>query len=227
MATTSAWAVGSLVEVTRFLPSARISSPRTTIAPNGPPSPARIYSPESSTARRMKSCALFMTRIGLPPGICRTGRQAGRGGSPPSGREAGRPRRRRWRRAPSGHLGQADGAGEASERRLAMPALAQPAEEGRPLAFAADEAEKRKIAALQHLIADIEIGGMTVGHHQKEAARGRCRNIMAGGGGAFGLDIGGQYGGNISARPSIQRTRKGKSSSTCTSACPTWPAPKR
>ena len=94
-----------------------------------------------------------------------------------------------------GHLRQADGTGKASERRLAMAALAQPAEEGRPLAVAADEAEESEIAALQDLIADFEIDGMAMGHHQKKAARGCCRHLMPRRVGAFGFDIGRQSGG--------------------------------
>src|SRR5690242_12603392 len=49
---TSAWAVGSFVEVTRLLPRPTIWPSLTTIAPNGPPWPALT----PLMARRMASC---------------------------------------------------------------------------------------------------------------------------------------------------------------------------
>src|SRR5438477_12124968 len=54
MATISACAVGSSVEVTRLVPSARTTPLRTTTAPNGPPRSARTFSMASSMARCMK-----------------------------------------------------------------------------------------------------------------------------------------------------------------------------
>src|SRR5207253_10325446 len=53
MLTTSACAVGSFVDVTRFVPSAIISPFLTTTAPNGPPRLSRTFSTESSIARRI------------------------------------------------------------------------------------------------------------------------------------------------------------------------------
>src|SRR4029077_1552232 len=52
MATTSACAVGSFVEVTRFAPSAMMWPSLTMTQPNGPP-PARLLSISSAMARRM------------------------------------------------------------------------------------------------------------------------------------------------------------------------------
>src|SRR6185436_71981 len=53
IATTSACAVGSLVSVTRLVPSATMCPSRTTSAANGPP-PACTLASDSSTARAMK-----------------------------------------------------------------------------------------------------------------------------------------------------------------------------
>src|SRR5215469_5149016 len=55
IATISAWAVGSFVEVTWFQPLAMIVPWRAMMAPNGPPSPAAIFSAESAMARRIKA----------------------------------------------------------------------------------------------------------------------------------------------------------------------------
>src|SRR4051812_41889064 len=63
MATTSACAVGSLVEVTSFQPSAIISSPRTMMAPNGPPLLARIRSSASARVRVMNFS--WLIKLGL------------------------------------------------------------------------------------------------------------------------------------------------------------------
>src|SRR5262249_30717577 len=59
MATISAWAVGSLLDVTSFQPSAMIVSLRTMTAPNGPPLLARIFSSASATARCINACSLI------------------------------------------------------------------------------------------------------------------------------------------------------------------------
>src|SRR5260370_165229 len=55
MATTSACAVGSLVRVTRFVPSAMMRSSLTIRAANGPPIPERTFSSASAMARSMKT----------------------------------------------------------------------------------------------------------------------------------------------------------------------------
>jgi hypothetical protein len=67
MATTSAWAVGSFVEVTRFQPRPTICPSRTMTAPNGPPSLASIFSMERRIASRKKVgfMRLFID-LGLP-----------------------------------------------------------------------------------------------------------------------------------------------------------------
>src|SRR5215472_3824229 len=57
MAMISAWAVGSLEEVTSFAPSAIIFPSFTTTAPNGPPRPERTFSIASAMARAMKGFA--------------------------------------------------------------------------------------------------------------------------------------------------------------------------
>src|SRR6476646_3379027 len=54
MAVISAWAVGSRVEVTRLVPSARMAPLLTTTAPKGPPRRALTFSIASSMARCMK-----------------------------------------------------------------------------------------------------------------------------------------------------------------------------
>src|SRR5262245_46989832 len=59
MATISACAVGSLLDVTSFQPSAMIVSLRTMTAPNGPPLFARIFSSASATARCINACSLI------------------------------------------------------------------------------------------------------------------------------------------------------------------------
>jgi hypothetical protein len=58
MAVTSAWAVGSLAEVTQFQPRAMIFPRRTTTAPNGPPQLARIFVRASRMAARIKSALI-------------------------------------------------------------------------------------------------------------------------------------------------------------------------
>ncbi len=64
MAVTSAWAVGSLVEVTLFQPSAMISSPLTTTQPKGPPAPLSMPLRAKSMARCMNVlCLLSMLAI--------------------------------------------------------------------------------------------------------------------------------------------------------------------
>ena len=152
-----------------------------------------------------------MARIGLPPGMCRTGRQAGRGRSPPSGREAGRPRRRRWRRAPCGHLGQADGAGQAASAASPWPRWRSRLRKVARLVSLPIRPRKREIAALQHLIADLEISGMAVGHHQKEAARAAPPQHHGGGRRSIRpRHWRADTAGNISARPSIQRIGKAR-----------------
>src|SRR6266849_7506797 len=60
MATTSAWAVGSLVEMTSFQPSATMTPLRTITAANGPPWLVRTHSSARSTARCMKSSWVMM-----------------------------------------------------------------------------------------------------------------------------------------------------------------------
>src|SRR5438876_2308014 len=55
MAMISAWAVGSFVEVTRLVPSARTRPSFTTSAANGPPRPERTFSSARAMARRMNS----------------------------------------------------------------------------------------------------------------------------------------------------------------------------
>src|SRR5512137_1939003 len=62
MATTSAWAVGSFVEVTWLNPSPTTRPSRTTTAPKGPPRPSSSPCRESAMARRMKS----LSSIGIP-----------------------------------------------------------------------------------------------------------------------------------------------------------------
>src|SRR5262249_5197262 len=59
MATISACAVGSLLEVTSFQPSEMILLFRTITAPNGPPLFARIFSSASVTARCMNACSVM------------------------------------------------------------------------------------------------------------------------------------------------------------------------
>ena len=61
MATISACAVGSLLEVTSFQPSEMILLFRTMTAPNGPPLFARIFSSASVTARCMNACSVITT----------------------------------------------------------------------------------------------------------------------------------------------------------------------
>ena len=63
IAVTSAWAVGSLDEVTLFQPRPTILPLRTITAPNGPPCPARIFVMEMRMAAFMKD--FFMRTI--PP----------------------------------------------------------------------------------------------------------------------------------------------------------------
>ena len=65
MATISACAVGSLLDVTSFHPSAMIVSLRTMTAPNGPPLFARIFSRASAAARRMNAFSLITTSRSL------------------------------------------------------------------------------------------------------------------------------------------------------------------
>src|SRR5688572_27878737 len=55
IAVTSACAVGSFVDVTRFQPSAITLPSLTTMAPKGPPAPSRMRSAESRTAWRMRA----------------------------------------------------------------------------------------------------------------------------------------------------------------------------
>src|SRR5262249_53483430 len=59
MATISACAVGSLLDVTSFQPSEMIVLFRTMTAPNGPPLFARIFSSASATARCMNACSVM------------------------------------------------------------------------------------------------------------------------------------------------------------------------
>src|ERR1700674_1093501 len=66
MAATSAWALGSLVEVTWFHPSAMIFPSRTITAPNGPPLLSCIFSRASATARCMKATLLMPALFRLP-----------------------------------------------------------------------------------------------------------------------------------------------------------------
>src|SRR5215471_5576378 len=76
MATTSAWAVGSVAMVTWFTPSAMIALFLTMTAPKGPPCPLRTLSRESWMARAMKGlsmcvvyrCADRLGRAGLATG---------------------------------------------------------------------------------------------------------------------------------------------------------------
>jgi hypothetical protein len=56
MATTSAWAVGSLAAVTELAPRAMMTPSFTTTAPKGPPLPSRTLSME----RRMASCMYIL-----------------------------------------------------------------------------------------------------------------------------------------------------------------------
>src|SRR5580700_3220350 len=66
MATTSAWALGSLAEVTWFHPSAMISPLYTITAPNGPPLLSCIFSSANATARCMNRTLLMTALIRLP-----------------------------------------------------------------------------------------------------------------------------------------------------------------
>src|SRR5271165_3413453 len=73
MATTSAWAVGSFVAVTRLTPSATTRPSFTTTAANGPP-PSRIFSCASAMARCINSVDIFLWSIKLitpPPFVIR------------------------------------------------------------------------------------------------------------------------------------------------------------
>ena len=66
MATTSAWAVGSQVEVTWLLPRPTTFPARTTTQPKGPPRPERTPSSESRMASRMK---LSLLTAGVPGSV--------------------------------------------------------------------------------------------------------------------------------------------------------------
>src|SRR5947209_2195355 len=65
MATTSAWAVGSLLVVTRLEPTARTSPSRTMTAPNGPPRPDVTLSVAKSMACCMKTGFPGMSCVSL------------------------------------------------------------------------------------------------------------------------------------------------------------------
>src|SRR5580693_8014298 len=65
MAVTSACAVGSFAEVTKFVPVAMTRPSFTTIAPNGPPRPDRTFSTARWIASRMKES--LIPRL-APPG---------------------------------------------------------------------------------------------------------------------------------------------------------------
>jgi len=55
IATISACAVGSLVDVTRFTPSAMMRPSRATTAPKGPPMVPSSWARDKAIARRMRS----------------------------------------------------------------------------------------------------------------------------------------------------------------------------
>src|SRR5258707_3142167 len=67
MATISACAVGSLLDVTSFQPSEMIVLLRTMTAPNGPPLFVRIFSSASTIARCMNACSVMTILISFAP----------------------------------------------------------------------------------------------------------------------------------------------------------------
>src|SRR5258708_1404374 len=131
MATISAWAVGSLAEVTQFHPSARIAPSLTITAPKGPPAPASIFSRDRAMARRMNSSG----RMGLAsPRVLRS-----RARRITDLQQLGSDGERDLPRVLAADAGDADRTGKTRERSRRNAALAQPADETRPLGLRPDQ----------------------------------------------------------------------------------------
>ena len=121
MAVTSAWAVGSLAEVTAFQPSARTAPSRTITAPKGPPWPASMRERDRATAsarnRASSVSCIGPLRRGIVARIGRRRNRATEGGLS-EGREAP------GSRIASRGIG--PGVGGRRRRRLPLPSAPSP-----------------------------------------------------------------------------------------------------
>src|SRR5688500_13387924 len=144
IAVTSACAVGSFVDVTRFQPSAITLPSLTTMAPNGPPAPSRMRSAESRTAWRMR-----------PIGSASMQRRVLAGGESvlAADEEVRGDRRGDRGRLLAADAGQAYRTGQALQLRGGDARITEAPYEAGALGRRADQAEIGEIVAPQHRLA--------------------------------------------------------------------------
>src|SRR4030095_14565535 len=175
MATTSAWAVGSLPDVTWLCPSAMTWPLRAMTAPNGPPRPARIFSADRAMARRM-SCSGVCKRS-VPHVECCQRRLVLRLLALRDDQELGGPVRADCRRFLAADAGNADGAGQSAQQVRRNADGAQTAGKARPLGLAADQTEEGEVAAPEDLRTDLQIQRVAMSHDEIERTRRSARHF--------------------------------------------------